>query len=86
MLRASVSGFGIFEPLEESQVGMAARRDEPGDRMILGRFEPRQVDRRPRGLGQHAKRRGMREMRLAYSSRPGQQPGMVQAFARPMPT
>ena len=83
MLRARPSAFSFAQPLEPAHVGMAAGLDQPDHRVIVGRLEPGQVERRARRLGQHAPRRGMREAGLADALGPGEQPGVVQPAAMP---
>ena len=72
-----------LQPLERAEIGMAAGREQPGDRMIGRRFQARKVDRRARRLGQHPRRRHPGEARLADPLGPGQQPGMVQPARLP---
>ena len=41
------AGLAVLEPLEQAEIGMASGRDQPGHRMIVRRFEARELDRRP---------------------------------------
>ena len=83
MLRARSLALLVHQPLEPAHVGMASRFDQLDHRMIVGVSRPRQVERRPGRIGEHAPRGGVREARLADALGPGEQPCVVQLARRP---